>query len=311
VVQRYAEIGITAFVIAMVGSVVLIMKGVYFPTVPADSTRHCNFLQDFFLGLEIQPKALGINLKLFWIGRVGMLLWTVMGICHARYQYEKIGLVTWSMMVEISLAAIYTVDWAWKEEWYLRTIDMHHDRFGFMLFGGVIVAFPTIYCAPTYYLAHKGTVETDVTGSWAFTVLVLYCGFYILFRFCNDEKDYVRNQWKNGVSTDKLVGIFGQKMRVIEANYKAGKTEHSNILLCGGLWGVTRHLNYTFDLLMTSCYSLVVPWNIIYPHVYLFHMLHLLATRAGRDHMKCFGKYGKFWEQYCKEVPYKLLPGVY
>jgi len=311
VVERYVEIGVAAFVIAMIGSVALIYKGIYFPTVAADSMRHRNFLQDFFLGLEIQPKAFGINLKLFWIGRVGMLLWTVLGICHARYQFEKVGVVTYSMMVEITLAAIYTVDWAWKEEWYIRTIDMHHDRLGFMLFGGIVVAFPTIYCAPTYFLAHTGSAENDVSLWRAIIVVVMYCGFYALFRLCNDEKDYVRNQWKNDVSQDKLVGIFGQKMTVIEATYKTEKKEHKTILLSGGLWGVTRHLNYTFDLAMTSCYSMVVPWNTIYPHIYLFHMIHLLVSRSGRDHEKCSVKYGKYWDIYVKRVPYKLLPGVY
>jgi len=311
VVERYAEIGVASFIIAMIGSVALIFKGVYFPTVAADSMRHRNFLQDFFLGLEIQPKAFGINLKLFWIGRVGMLLWTVLGFCHARYQYEKIGMVTYSMMVEWTLAAIYTVDWAWKEEWYIRTIDMHHDRLGFYLFGGILVAFPTIYCAPTYYLAHMGTAEDDISFYRAVSVIVLYTVFYTLFRLCNDEKDYVRNQWKNGVSEDKLLGMFGKKMPVIVAKYRTKDKEHETILLSGGLWGITRHLNYTCDLAMTSCYSLVLPWHTIYPHIYLFHMIHLLITRADRDHDKCCVKYGKFWDMYIKAVPYKLLPGIY
>ena len=32
---------------------------------------------------------------------------------------------------------------------------------------------------------------------------------------------------------------------------------------------------------------------------------------SSRDDERCRGKYTTYWEQYCKRVPYKILPYVY
>lgn len=49
----------------------------------------------------------------------------------------------------------------------------------------------------------------------------------------------------------------------------------------------------------------------ILPYFYIVYMTILLMQRVERDHQRCSGKYGKYWDQYCKEVPYKVLPYVY
>ena len=59
------------------------------------------------------------------------------------------------------------------------------------------------------------------------------------------------------------------------------------------------------------------PLSGAYPRVsntssYRLACLHafLLAAAAYRDDQRCRAKYGKYWEQYCKEVPYKIVPGL-
>ena len=37
----------------------------------------------------------------------------------------------------------------------------------------------------------------------------------------------------------------------------------------------------------------------------------LLVDRAKRDTEKCRLKYGKYYEEYCELVPYKIVPGIY
>jgi len=37
----------------------------------------------------------------------------------------------------------------------------------------------------------------------------------------------------------------------------------------------------------------------------------LLFDRATRDDKRCRKKYGKYWEEYCRRVPWKIVPGVY
>jgi protein-S-isoprenylcysteine O-methyltransferase Ste14 len=47
------------------------------------------------------------------------------------------------------------------------------------------------------------------------------------------------------------------------------------------------------------------------PYFYVFFLTILLFHRAKRDDVKCRLKYGKYWEEYCKTVPYKVIPGIY
>jgi delta14-sterol reductase len=35
------------------------------------------------------------------------------------------------------------------------------------------------------------------------------------------------------------------------------------------------------------------------------------VNRIARDQVRCADKYGKYWEQYEKKVPYSLIPGIY
>ena len=37
----------------------------------------------------------------------------------------------------------------------------------------------------------------------------------------------------------------------------------------------------------------------------------LLFDRAFRDDARCAAKYGAYWDQYRKLVPYKVVPGVF
>ena len=44
---------------------------------------------------------------------------------------------------------------------------------------------------------------------------------------------------------------------------------------------------------------------------YAIFLTFLLVDRANRDSEKCHLKYGKYYEEYCKLVPYKIVPGIY
>ena len=39
--------------------------------------------------------------------------------------------MTNEMIVVLALQSFYVVDFFWNEDWYLRTIDISHDQFGF------------------------------------------------------------------------------------------------------------------------------------------------------------------------------------
>jgi protein-S-isoprenylcysteine O-methyltransferase Ste14 len=62
---------------------------------------------------------------------------------------------------------------------------------------------------------------------------------------------------------------------------------------------------------MGVSWCLATGWGSVVPYFYAAYFAVLLLHRAGRDDVKCRGKYGKDWELYCREVPYQIIPGVY
>ena len=47
------------------------------------------------------------------------------------------------------------------------------------------------------------------------------------------------------------------------------------------------------------------------PLFYCIFLTILLAERAKRDERKCQNKYGKYYDEYSKKVPYLIVPGIY
>jgi 7-dehydrocholesterol reductase len=55
---------------------------------------------------------------------------------------ETHGFVSWRLLLLNLLHFVYVVDFFINEDWYLRTIDIAHDHFGFYLAWGDCVWLP-------------------------------------------------------------------------------------------------------------------------------------------------------------------------
>ena len=84
-----------------------------------------------------------------------------------------------------------------------------------------------------------------------------------------------------------------------------------NDVLSLGFWGVTRHANYLGDLILSFCMCATCGIKNVLPYTYIIFMTWLLLNRCSRDDARCTGKYGKYWEEYKRRVPYSLIPGIY
>lgn len=47
------------------------------------------------------------------------------------------------------------------------------------------------------------------------------------------------------------------------------------------------------------------------PYFYVLYFTALLVHREARDEQQCLQKYGRAWQEYCKRVPYRIIPYVY
>lgn len=278
------------------------LKAHYFPTYLEDRKFSGSKIYDFYMGIELNPRIGNLDFKLFFNGRPGIIAWTLINLSFAAKQYQLYGYVTNSMILVNVLQAIYVLDFFWNEAWYLKTIDIGHDHFGWMLAWGDLVWLPYMYSLQAYYLLYH---PVDLSTPYAGAVLLLGAAGYYIFRSANRQKDRFR-------ASDGTEKIWGKCTEFLPCRYTCSDgRQHKSKLLLSGWWGIGRHMNYTGDLLGALAYGLACGFDSVIPYFYFFYMVILLVHRCYRDEHRCRNKYGQAWEEYCRRVPYRLLPGVY
>ena len=296
VIANIAGYGLTTF---------CMIKAYVAPSHAADRKFTGSHVYDFFMGIEFNPRfGEMFDFKLFFNGRPGIIAWTMIDISFAAGQYDKIGYVTNSMWIVLFLHALYVIDFFWNEDWYLRTIDIAHDHMGFYLAWGDIVWLPLMYTLQAQYLYYN---PVDLSSFSVFTILAIGLVGYYIFRATNHQKDLVR-------SADGNVNIWGKKAEVIRTTYKtADGVTHKGLLLCSGWWGLAHQINYFGDLLISLAMCLACGFgkNALLGYFYIIYMFILLNHRILRSEDRCKAKYGKYWDQYCDKVKYRMIPYVY
>ena len=215
--------------------------------------------------------------------------------------------------------AIYVFDALYNEPAILTTMDITTDGFGFMLAFGDLVWVPFIYSIQARYLSIH-PVELGYYGVAA--IVAVQLGGYYIFRASNSQKNAFRTNPEDP-SVAHLTYI---------------ETKAGSRLLTSGWWGTARHINYLGDWLMSWSYCLptLLPgyvihksivtgqnvvtqgpnnemrgWAIPITYFYMLYFAVLLIHREMRDEEKCRRKYGKDWDEYCRQVRWRILPGVY
>jgi len=215
--------------------------------------------------------------------------------------------------------ATYVFDALYNEPAILTTIDITTDGFGFMLAFGDLAWLPFTYSIQARYLSIH-PIELGWTGVAAI-VAVQLAGYYI-FRSSNSQK----NDFRTNPNNPKV------------SHLKFIETKTGSKLITSGWWGTARHINYLGDWLMSWAYCLptllsgyvvhksiitgesVVTqgpnnemrgWGIPITYFYMLYFAVLLIHREMRDEEKCRRKYGKDWEEYCRIVKWRIIPGIY
>lgn len=225
-------------------------------------------------------------------------------ISFAAYQFESYGYVSTSMLVVIALHALYVLDFFANEDWYVRTIDITHEHFGFMLAWGDIVFLPSFYTLQAQFLARHPAELSTLQAA-----LILGVGLlaYSVFRSANRQKHRVR-----ALNGKAIIWFFPASFLRCAYRTKDGK-QHDSILLTSGWWGMCRHANYTADLFLSWAMCAPCCWytQSLLPWSYFIYMCVLLNNRMRRDERRCRAKYKETWEEYCRVVPWRLIPWIY
>lgn len=254
-------------------------------------------VHDFWMGTGHNPRlpAGGLfDLKFFCEARPGLILWMLFNAAFAYVQWQTHGRLTAAMILVCTFQLFYILDYFWNEPAILTTMDIKHEKFGYMLAFGDLVWVPMTYSLQAFYLvAHAHALPLWCVALIALTNMT---GLYI-FRAVNLQKHRFR-------SDPEHAKIWGRKVEYLE-------TRSGSKLLLSGFWGWSRHFNYVGDILMAVSWSLPCLFESPLPYFYPAYFTVLLIHRERRDHHHCAGKYGADWDAYCARVRWRIVPGIY
>ncbi|KAJ5644240.1 ergosterol biosynthesis ERG4/ERG24 family-domain-containing protein [Penicillium longicatenatum] len=301
--QSWMTIIVVANLYGLTLSALAYLKAHIWPSHNSDQRFSGSICHDFLAGIELNPRlGLHWDLKMFQVGRLGMNSWVVIDISFMARQYKSYGEVSNSMLLVIFFHVIYVVDFFLNEEWYLATIDIAHDHFGFALAWGSAVWLPVVYTSQAQYLSSH-----PMRLSPCAVVIILIAGVssYALFRLSNYQKHHFRQTHGNCL-------IDGSKAQMIRAQYSTTDgTNHESPLLCSGFWGIVRHPNYVGDILFSFCTCVCCGWTHLLPYIYFLWMATMLVHRCYRDEKRCSAKYGPSWDAYQRRVRWRMVPGIF
>ncbi|CAL8312705.1 unnamed protein product [Lota lota] len=293
--SHFLQLATASFLVSLLLSVYLYARSRHTPTPQrALGGNSGSLMYDFFKGRELNPRIRNFDLKFFCEMRPGLIGWCVINAALAVAEMRVQGLSSPSpaMLLVNAFQLLYVVDGLWNEEAILTTMDLMHDGFGFMLAFGDLVWVPFTYTLQAYYLVEHPNALAPPALLAIVTLKLL--GFYI-FRKSNSQK----NSFRRNPADASL------------ANMKSIPTATGKSLLVSGWWGVVRHPNYLGDLIMALAWSLPCGFSHLLPWYYMIYFIILLVHRDARDTSDCRRKYGSAWEEYCRAVPYRIIPGVY
>lgn len=286
---------------ALLFCLMLYWKGRLAPS-SSDHGLSGSFIFDYYWGTELHPRIFGIDVKMFTNCRFGMTAWALFVLSYAFAQKNIIGYMDYGIWVSAILIDIYLLKFFIWEAGYMRSMDIAVDRAGFYICWGCLVWVPALYTSPVLFMVNH---PSGISLSTALLIFIL--GNIAIFTnfWADKQRQTVRE-------TNGKCKIWGKEPTLIHAKYTTEDGETmSSILLASGFWGISRHFHYIPELSAAFIWSMSSGFHYFMPFLYFVFLTILLVHRSIRDEKKCQLKYGEYWKEYKKKVPYKLVPFVF
>ncbi|XP_021743312.1 delta(14)-sterol reductase-like isoform X1 [Chenopodium quinoa] len=289
IVDRGLELLSATFIFCFVVTLLLCVAGSISHDKGSSLKPHVsgNWIHDWWFGIQLNPQFMGIDLKFFFV-RAGMLGWLLINLSILAKSLQDSNLNR-SMVLYQLYCTFYILDYFFYEEYMTSTWDIIAERLGFMLVFGDLLWIPFTFSIQGWWLLRN---KVDLTTAAVVANCIVFLMGYRIFRGANRQKHVFKKNPK--------APIWGKPPKVI-----GGK------LLASGYWGIARHCNYLGDLLLALSFSLPCGISSPIPYFYPTYLLILLIWRERRDEARCAEKYKDIWAEYCKIVPWRILPYVY
>lgn len=229
-----------------------------------------------------------------WLYVVGaaMLQLVLLSCAHEHWMLRG-GSLSNNMVVYQACFAMFLIEYLYFENVHLYTYDLFAEKLGFKLIWGCFFFYPFVYCLGVWSLVAKDGHELDLLGSVG--VVCLYLLGWVFTRGANLQKFYFKLQPEED--------FFGIKQETIP----------NSRILCSGFWGLSRHINYSGEVVQALALS--IPgycWSgSLVPFFYPLYYALLFVGRQIDDDALCAKKYGEAWARYCARVPWRIIPKIY
>ncbi|XP_067938562.1 delta(14)-sterol reductase TM7SF2-like [Watersipora subatra] len=294
VYQHWLQFVTASIFLSFVLAVFLYVKALNAPAKDHAPESTGSMFNDFFMGLELNPRIGNLDLKFFFELRPGLIGWMLIDWSLCASQMRADGSVHPALFLVTLFQTIYVLDALKNESSILTTMDITTEGFGFMLAFGDLAWVPCLYSLQAYYIYTYP--QHAVSNPYALgAICLLEIIGLVIFRGANSQKDQFRNNPNNPAV----------------AHLKTIPTATGKKLLVSGYWGLCRRPNYFGDLLMATAWSLTCGFVHLLPYFYPIHFFILLSHRQMRDEAYCKQKYGAAWEKYCHAVPCRLIPYIF
>lgn len=168
---------------------------------------------------------------------------------------------------------------------------------------GTFVFMVPMHTLNTMFLVRRPEASLPIWAALGLTLLGLMC-IYTTFDSDNERLKFRQSGGK--------IKIWGKNPSVIEAEYLTESEEKkSSILLTSGYHGLARHFNYLPEMFCAICWTLPTGTLKFLPNFYMPYLFLILVDRIVRDDARCRSKYKKYWDEYCRRVPWKVIPYVF
>jgi protein-S-isoprenylcysteine O-methyltransferase Ste14 len=282
------EMLVTAVVVGLVFTAAVVL--------PAPPTGK-GLAADLYLGRWKNPQLLGgrIDAKMF-LYLIGAVMLELLLLSFAAHHY-----LTYrddpspGVVLYVALFTFFLTEYLFFERVHLYTYDFVAERVGFKLGWGCLAFYPFFYGVGLWYAAAQP--NPHVHPAWLAGSGAIFFGGWMLARGANLQKF----RFKTDPARTSF-GPFSQRALV----------DGERRVLVGGLWGLSRHINYLGELLMATGLTLSLGYPAAFwPWLYPLYYLVLLVPRQIDDDRRCAAKYGPLWDEYRRAVPYRIVPWVY
>jgi len=265
-----------------------------FVVLRAPRVQGWSFGKELYLGRAEQPQLLGgrVDAKMF-LYLLGATVLELNLLSFAAYHRTlHPGDASPGVTLYVALFSFFLAEYLFFERVHLYTYDFVAERVGFKLGWGCFVFYPYFYGVGLWTAAPLADPHWP---SWAFALcaVMFFCG-WVLARGANMQKYFFKREPQR-----KAFGVLAP-------------VALGGRVLASGFWGLSRHINYLGELLMAAGLTLSLghplEWG---PWLYPLYYLVLLLPRQRDDDKRCAAKYGPLWDEYCRRVPWRIVPYLY